>query len=50
MMMLVNGDYVPQENHLRSVEGDEAVLQRMLMKLTADGSPVAHSHHLPASS
>ena len=35
MMMLVNGDYVPQENHLRSVEGDEAVLQRMLMKLTA---------------
>ena len=35
MMMRVNGDYVPQENHLRSVEGDEAVLQRMLMKLTA---------------
>ena len=29
MLMLVNGDYVPQENGL------QAVLQRMLMKLTA---------------
>ena len=35
MLMLVNGDYVPQGNRLRAVEGDEAVLQRMLMKLTA---------------
>ena len=35
MLMLVNGDYVPQENGLQSAKGDEAVLQRMLMKLTA---------------
>ena len=35
MLMLVNGDYVPQGNGLRSAKGDEAVLQRMLMKLTA---------------
>ena len=35
MLMLVNGDYVPQGNRLRAMEGDEAVLQRMLMKLTA---------------
>ena len=33
--MLVNGDYVPQGNGLQSAKGDEAVLQRMLMKLTA---------------
>ena len=32
MLMLVNGDYVPQENGLQSAKGDEAVLQRMLMK------------------
>ena len=35
MLMLVNGDYVPQGNGLQSAKGDEAVLQRMLMKLTA---------------
>lgn len=35
VLMLVNGDYVPQENGLQSAKGDEAVLQRMLMKLTA---------------
>mgnify|MGYP000753754138 CR=1 FL=1 len=35
MLMLVNGDYVPQGNGLRSAKRDEAVLQRMLMKLTA---------------
>ena len=35
MLMIVNGDYVSRENSLRTVEGDEAVLQRMLMKLTA---------------
>ena len=35
MLMLVNGDYVPQGNGLRSAKGDEAVLQRVLMKLTA---------------
>ena len=35
MLMLVNGDYVPQGDGLRTVEGDEAVLQRMLIKLTA---------------
>ena len=35
MLVLVNGDYVPQGNGLQSAKGDEAVLQRMLMKLTA---------------
>ena len=35
MLMLVDGDYVPQGNGLQSAKGDEAVLQRMLMKLTA---------------
>ena len=29
MLMLVNGDYVPQGNGLQSAKGDEAVLQRM---------------------
>ena len=33
MLVLVNGDYVPQGNGLQSAKGDEAVLQRM--KLTA---------------
>ena len=41
MLMLVNGDYVPQGNGLRSAKGDEAVLQRMLMKLTARRGPVS---------
>ena len=35
MLMLVNGDYVPQGNGLRSAKGDEAVFQRMMMYLTA---------------
>ena len=35
MLKLVNGDYVPQGNGLETVEGDGALLQRVLMKLTA---------------
>ena len=35
MLALVNGDYQPRGNGLRTVTGDEALLQRILMKLTA---------------
>ena len=45
MLVLVNGDYVPQGNGLQSAKGDEAVLQRMLMKLTARrGQSVSYTH------
>lgn len=35
MLAVRDGDYVPQGDSLRTVEGDEALLQRLLLKLTA---------------
>ena len=35
MLALVNGDYQPRGNGLRTVTGDAALLQRILLKLTA---------------
>ena len=35
MLALVNGDYQPSGNGLRTVTGDAALLQRILLKLTA---------------
>lgn len=35
MLAMEHGDYIPEGNGLRTVTGDEAVLQRVLMKLTA---------------
>lgn len=35
MLALKNGDYVPVGDGLRTVSGNEALLQRVLMKLTA---------------
>lgn len=35
MLAVRNGDYVPQGDSLRTVESDEALLQRILLKLTA---------------
>ena len=35
MLALVNGDYQPRGNGLRIVTGDAALLQRILLKLTA---------------
>lgn len=35
MLIMRNGDYVPRGNRLRTAEGDEALLQRVLLKLTA---------------
>ena len=34
MLALVNGDYQPRGNGLRTVTGDAALLQRILLKLT----------------
>lgn len=35
MLALVNGDYQPSGNGLRTITGDAALLQRILLKLTA---------------
>lgn len=35
MLALRNGEYVPEGDGLQTVEGSEALLQRVLMKLTA---------------
>ena len=34
MLALVNGDYQPRGNGLRTVTGDAALLERILLKLT----------------
>lgn len=35
MLAVRNGDYVPQAERLQTVSGNEALLQRILLKLTA---------------
>lgn len=42
MLRMKNGDYVPKGSGLETVSGSEAVLQRVLLRLTgaAGGSPL----------